>query len=59
MPRKEVFRKEEWVFFLDEEGNLRYNEKCLGCRRTCKQSFRAIIMYCPIYEPVGGKTHEK
>ena len=48
MARKEVFRKEEWVFFM-EDGKLRFNEKCQSCVHSCKQSFRAVIVRCPKY----------
>ena len=58
MPRKEVFRKEEWVFFLNEKGELSCCEKCNNCRRSCKQSFRAVIVHCPKYEPMK-ETHEE
>lgn len=51
MPRKEVFLKEEWVFFLDADGELRYCDKCNNCCRACKQSFRAVIVRCPKFEP--------
>ena len=45
MARKEVFRKEDWVFFMDK-GKLKFNEKCQGCVHSCKQSFRAVIVRC-------------
>ena len=48
MARKEVFRKEDWVFFMDK-GKLKFNEKCQGCVHSCKQSFRAAILKCPKY----------
>lgn len=48
MARKEVFRKEDWVFFMDK-GKLKFNEKCQGCVHSCKQSFRAVIVRCPKY----------
>ena len=58
MPRKEVFRKEEWVFFLNADGELRYCDKCNNCRRSCKQSFRAVIVRCPRFESKGEKDEE-
>ena len=56
MARKEVFRKEDWVFFIDK-GKLKFNEKCQGCAHSCKQSFRAVIVRCPKYE-AKKEAHE-
>lgn len=47
MPRMIKKRKEEWAFFLNERNRITYNPLCRRCRRTCKQSFRAIIIECP------------
>ena len=47
MPRMSKKRKEEWAFFLNERNRITYNPLCRRCRRTCKQSFRAIIIDCP------------
>ena len=41
--------KEEWAFFLNEYGRLAYAEKCKLCELDCKQSFRAVVLYCPHY----------
>ena len=49
MPRMSKQKKEEWDFFLDENGRITYNELCRKCDRDCKQSFRAIIASCPEY----------
>ena len=59
MARKPVFRKEEWVFFLDENGQMKYCNKCLGCTKDCKQSFRARVIYCPKYTPKRGKSNDE
>ena len=58
MARKITYTKEEWAFFLDENGEKKYCEKCLGCSRECKQSFRATVVCCPKYLPKGGKPNE-
>lgn len=42
--------KEEWEFFIGETGRRQYNDYCRGCVRDCKQSFRAGIVYCPMYQ---------
>ena len=47
MPRMSKKRKEEWAFFLNERNRITYNSLCRRCRRTGKQSFRAIIIDCP------------
>ena len=49
MPRMSKQEKEEWDFFLDENGQITYNELCRKCDRECKQSFRAVIISCPEY----------
>ena len=49
MPRMPKYLKEEWAFFLDERGRKKYNELCRKCERSCEQSFRATVIYCPHY----------
>ena len=49
MPRMSKRDKEEWAFFLDEHGRIKYAERCRKCERDCKQSFRAVIVQCPEY----------
>ena len=58
MARKITYTKAEWAFFLDENGEIKYCGKCLGCTRDCKQSFRAIVVYCPKFSSKRGNTHE-
>ena len=41
--------KEEWSLFLNERGRMNYNDLCRKCRRSCKQSFRALLIECPNY----------
>lgn len=41
---------DELSFYKDDAGRMRYNEKCLSCRRDCKQSYRAALIRCPGYE---------
>lgn len=38
-------------FFLNEKEKAAYNKKCKECRNKCKQSFRAVIVRCPNYNP--------
>ena len=49
MPRMSKKDKQEWGFYLDENGRISYNELCRNCDRECKQSFRAVIISCPEY----------
>lgn len=42
--------KQEWAFFLSPKtGRRTYNDLCRKCRNDCKQSFRAIVVSCPLY----------
>ena len=51
MPRMPKKRKLELSFFLNERGRVTYNDLCRKCQRTCKQSFRAVIVdHFPIME---------
>lgn len=49
MPRMSKKRKREWAFFLNDRNRITYNDLCRKCRRPCKQSFRAIVIDCPLY----------
>ena len=51
--------KEEWAFFLNKYGKLEYAEKCKLCEHDCKQSFRAVVTYCPIYKSKYRKEWSK
>ena len=42
-PRSTKRFKEEWAFFLAENGRRSYNLLCLKCAHKCKQSFRAKV----------------
>ena len=50
MPRMSKRDKEELAFFLNDRGRISYNELCRKCEHYCKQSFRAVVVRCPIYE---------
>lgn len=42
--------KQEWDFFISPKtGRRTYNDFCRKCRNDCKQSFRAIVVSCPLY----------
>ena len=53
MPKK---RKQELSFFLNERA---YNILCRKCRRSCKQSFRAVVIDCPFYLSKRAKRREE
>ena len=58
MPRMSKKDKQEWDFYLDENGRISYNELCRNCDRECKQSFRAVIISCPEYNSKRRKKKE-
>ncbi len=37
------------LFFSPKTGRRTYNDLCRKCRNNCKQSFRAIVVCCPMY----------
>ena len=42
--------KQEWYFFISPKtGRRTYNDLCRKCRNDCKQSFRTIVLCCPMY----------
>ena len=59
MPRMPKKRKLELSFFLNERGRVTYNDLCRKCQRTCKQSFRAVIVDCPHYLSKRSKRKGK
>ena len=51
--------KQEWSFFLGENGRRQYNKICRKCIHSCKQSFRAGIVACPLYQTDRAKRGGK
>ncbi len=39
----------EWSFFLGENDRRQHNKVCKGCVHPCKQSFRAVVLSCPVH----------
>ena len=37
---------DEMSFYINHNGQIEYNEKCLNCPKECKQSFRAELLSC-------------
>ena len=47
MPRLSKKEKQEWDFFINPNtGRRTYNKLCRKCHNDCKQSYRAINVYC-------------
>ena len=47
MPRLSKKEKQEWDFFINPKtGKRTYNSLCLKCKNKCRQSYRAVIVYC-------------
>ena len=46
MPCMSKYLKGEWA---DYTAHRKYNELCKECERSCKQSYRSQIIYCPKY----------
>ena len=46
MPKRSNKWKDEWGFFLNDNGRRQYNDICRRCDRDCKQSFRAGLVAC-------------
>ena len=49
MPRLGKKAKVEWSIFIGSNGRRQYNILCRRCQHGCKQSFRTIILACPMY----------
>lgn len=49
MPRMAKKRKQELNFFLNDLGRANHNVLCRRCVRSCKQSFRAVVVECSRY----------
>lgn len=49
MPKMSKKRRLEWAYFLNESNRITYNLLCRKCQKDCKQSFRAVLIFCPKY----------
>ena len=55
MPRLSKKAKQEWDFFINPEtGRRTYNSLCRKCKNKCKQSHKAIVVFCPKYKSKRG-----
>lgn len=51
MPRLSKKARREWNFFISPKtGRRTYNDLCRKCSNACKQSFKAVIVFCPKYQ---------
>lgn len=56
----EMKSKQEWVFFINPEtGRRTSNSLCLKCKNKCKQSYKAIVVFCPKYKSKRGAKSVK
>lgn len=37
---------EEMSFYVNQKGEIEFNENCRNCPKDCKQSFRAKLLSC-------------
>lgn len=49
-------KTDEMSFYKNINGDIELNKICEYCKRTCKQSFRAIIIKCPETEKEESKN---
>ena len=47
------------AFFQNDRRKVQYCEMCMDCYQDCKQSFRAVIVRCPRFEPVPTSNRRK
>ena len=56
MPRMSQQRKLEMSFFINNKGRIEYNSLCRACVNACKQSHKAIILFCRKFKSKRSKT---
>lgn len=49
MPRLSKRARLEWGLFIAPNRRRTYNVLCRRCKGDCKQSFRAVIVACPLF----------
>ncbi len=42
-------------FLMNKEQQIEYNEVCMECTKSCKQSFRCSIIQCPYFSAPRGR----
>ena len=46
-------------FWLDSNNEIRFNKTCEKCEKDCKQSYKAILIQCPIKKIKKGNELEE
>ncbi len=46
-------------FMMNEAHEVQYNDTCLECSRSCKQSFRCQIIECPQFAKARGRRTKR
>ncbi len=44
-------RRTQSIFYETDRGEIRYNDTCLNCLKSCRQSYRVTLVQCPLYDP--------
>ena len=57
MPRPR--KVNDLAFFQNDRRKVQYCEMCMNCQNDCKQSFRAVIVRCPRFEPISANKQRK
>ena len=50
MTRMSNKKKTEWSLYLNERNRITYNKLCKQCIKDCKQSFRCLVIQCPMFK---------
>lgn len=59
MPRLSKKEKLLWSFFIDPQTHRRkYYPLCRRCTKNCKQSFRIMSLFCPLYVSKRSKRRK-
>lgn len=51
-------KSDEMSFYKNMNDDIQFNNVCKCCKRSCKQSFRAIIIKCPETEKEEEKEND-
>ena len=46
MPRISKKKQLEESFFINQKGRIEFNRLCRACVNACKQSHKAVILFC-------------
>ena len=57
MPRPKKIN--DLAFFQNDRLKVQFCVMCMDCQKDCKQSFRAVIVRCPRFEPVPISNRRK